>query len=219
MNTIPTHDARSRLISQLRLQGWMSVLTGFGMWGLLSVLSDSNTPEFLIILASIIGSIWLWTAIQLITCILFLRPRVKNQLPTCFQKYPVSSIWQTTKRTLLRFSIFSGPLIFLITAVFAKHDAESLDFSLLLDDVIPLIIAWIVSSSCIILVIDTLVHSYLGRTLIFKLNRSSSDLSQIHHQHRRSFHNDHAARNDWYNDVTNPASPVYRATHRRSDDY
>ena len=221
MDNLPTLDIHSRLISKLKIQRWLSLLTIPLAWGLLSILADTNIPEFLIILASVTGSVCLWIVIQLLTCIFFLRPRVKNQKPICFQQYPVSSVWPIAKRIAIKLGIFCGPSLFLIIVVCTKQDSGSFNFSLHLDDLIPLIILWAVSCSSTILVVDAISHSLLGKTLNFKLSGASSRLSQtnFHKKHSHPVHNDHSFRKDWYNDVTNPASPVHQATYRRPNDY
>lgn len=222
MNMKVSHDAVcSRLSKKLGQQRKIGVLTVPLTWAILFLLS--HVHGFSLFLAGIAWNGWMLAITHLITCLSFLHPRVKNQPPSCFRRYPVSGVMKIAKKSLICLGLFSGPLVLLTAFIFTDHHYNPASISSIFSDFFALPLTLILIDCCSALIIDAIVYFCLGQGLIFKFGHSPANF--IHnnfndnHLYSSNLPPEAPRQDDWYNDVTNPASPVYRATYRRPEDY
>jgi hypothetical protein len=221
MNTGFSHNTYLQLQSQLRLERWIFFLTTplIGIFLLLCSPFLKNIPIdwFDLCLSSIAWGAGITTLTQLLTAIFFLRPRIKNQPPVVFNQYPIYNVLKITKNRLIRFSICVGPLVMFTSFTFLSF-SRTLNRDYFFNNCLMTVVGSLVISFWSAFIIDALIKACIGKSFLFKFKRSGSNEFLPKKSTHHHFQSDRSClRTDWYNDVTNPASPVHQVTYRHSD--
>ena len=222
MNTDFSHDAYLQLQSRLRLERCIFFLMtpsiGILLFLLLPHSKNIHIDWFSLFLSSLAWSAGITLLIQLLTGLCFLRPRIKNQPPYISHQYPIPNVLKKSKHQLIWLSVCIGLLVVFTNFTFLSS-SEPITLSTFFGNLVGGIIGSAIIGCWSALMIDGLISVFIGRTLIFKLKRSNPKLYSHKNSdhHRFSTGSSSSLRSDWYNDVTNPASPVHRATYRHSD--
>ncbi len=224
MDTRFSHNFYSRFRSQLRVQNWIFVfitpLVGILFFIWLPHSKDIHIDWFSLCLASIAWGAGLTTLTQLLTALRFLRPRIKNQPPHFLNQYPIFNVLKMAKNQLIKFCIYVGSLIMFTIFTFLSSD-EPIDIATFFGDFFVAIIGSLIIGFWSALLIDAFIGTFIGKSLIFKFKRSQPDWffhkTTHHYLHPDPQFDKPLQREDWYNDVTNPASPIHQTTYRHSD--
>ncbi len=221
MNTDFSDDAYSKLQSQVRLQCCIFFFTtpsiGMLLFLFLPHSKDIHIDWFSLCLSSLAWGAGITVLTQLLTDLCFLRPRIKKQPPGIIHQYPVCNVLKKAKNRLIWLSLCIGLLVMFTTFTFLSS-SESISISAFFGNLFGGIVGTAIIGCWSALMIDGFISVFIGKTLIFKLKCSNPKWYPHKNSNRHGFPSDYSSpRSDWYNDVTNPASPVHKATYRHSD--